>query len=133
VSGRALRHTGVAVALATALCAGALTVPSVAPAAVTVPAAVTLPAGVTGSSADLARVTGARGFGGFGRSYRSYRSPGYGYRYRTRRGHGFLHGLFWGWMLSHFFGGGFPLGWLLLVGLAVLLLRRRRRRRTFGY
>jgi hypothetical protein len=84
----------------------------------------------------------ARGFGGFGRSYgsRSYGSRysygrrypyGRGYGYRPR-GHGFLHGLFWGWMLSHFFRGGYgvPLWPFFLV--IVLLLVSRRRRRYYG-
>lgn len=72
-------------------------------------------------------------FGGF----RSSRSPfsrsryGYGRPYRGfgyRRGHPFLRGLFWGWLLSHLFRGGFPLFPLFLVAFVWLMLRRRRRR-----
>lgn len=76
------------------------------------------------------------GFGGHALSYgrRSYRPYGYGYgrsRYGFgRRGHGFLHGLFVGWFLSHLFGGGIPLFPLLLLALALFLFARRRRRRS---
>jgi hypothetical protein len=71
---------------------------------------------------------GSRGFG----SRRTYsRRPTIGYRPRARRGRGFLrglfHGLFWGWLLSHFFGGGFPLV-LPLLALVFLLMATRRRR-----
>lgn len=124
--GHVARHAGVAAALTMACCAAGLSSPSVVPAA-TNPAA-----GVKASSVELARIGGGA-FRGFGRSYRSYRYPRYGYHpYRYRRGRGFLHGLFWGWVLSHFFGGGFPFGWLLLLGFAWVLLRRRRRR-SFGF
>jgi hypothetical protein len=73
---------------------------------------------------------GSRSYGSrysYGRRYPYGR--GYGYR---PRGHGFLHGLFWGWMLSHFFRGGYgvPLWPFFLV--IVLLLVSRRRRRYYG-
>jgi uncharacterized membrane protein len=76
----------------------------------------------------------ARGFGGYrGSSRRGFGSGGrYGYR-RPHRGHGFLrglfHGLFWGWLLSHLFGGGFPLILPLLLLVVVLVAMRRRRPR----
>jgi hypothetical protein len=98
-------------------------------------AAAAVPA-VAGASAPPARIAAAhvgaqqsrfgRGFGTRGyRSYPSYRRPSYGYR---RHGHPFLHGLFFGWLLSHFFGGGFPLFPLVLLGVVLLMFRRRRRR-----
>lgn len=68
------------------------------------------------------------------RSTRRYNRPTYRRSYpRRNRSRGllrsFLHGAFWGWMLSHFFGFGygFPLfiPFLLLV-FALLALRRRR-------
>jgi hypothetical protein len=65
-------------------------------------------------------------FGGF-RGYRGYRRPTYGSRYRYHRGHPFLRGLFFGWLLSHLFGGGFPIFPFLMLGLLFLMLRRRRR------
>jgi|SRR4051794_6596313 hypothetical protein len=90
-------------------------------------------------------VNEARGFGsrGFGRSPSfNRRRPGFGRRYTDRRrtrGTGFLrglfHGLFWGWLLSHFFGGGFPLIFpllLLVVFFAMTRRARRPRRPTYG-
>ncbi|MDX6727983.1 MAG: hypothetical protein QOK49_2788 [Baekduia sp.] len=77
----------------------------------------------------LARIGGfrSRGFGNGYSSRRGFGSRGYG----RRRGHGFLrglfHGLFWGWLLSHFFGGGFPLFLPLLLILVLLVALRRRR------
>ena len=79
---------------------------------------------------------------GFGRHYgsgrysygrRGYGGGGFGF---GRRGHGFFHGLFWGFLLGHWFGGGgFPVFGLLLLGLfAWFALRRRRRSRwNAGY
>jgi predicted lipid-binding transport protein (Tim44 family) len=75
------------------------------------------------------------GFGSRGLGYRRYSSrrssryPGHGTRPRRSRGflRGLFHGLFWGWVLSHFFGGGFPLVLpLLLLVLLVAMTRRRR-------
>jgi uncharacterized membrane protein YfcA len=40
---------------------------------------------------------------------------------------GLFHGLFWGWLLSHFLGGGFPLILPLLLLVVVVVLARRRR------
>ena len=91
--------------------------------------ALTLPAAATAAPHPAAPTAKLARFGGFGRSYRPYRPRGYGYRpHRYRRGHGFLHGLFWGWMLSHFFGGGFALFWIVLLAFAWLMVRQRRGR-----
>lgn len=100
---------------------GALTLafaaaPAPAPAATT-PAAAIVHGGVV-RQARLGRSFGSRGYG-----YRSSRRAPYGYR---RHGHPFLRGLFFGWLLSHFFGGGFPLFPFVLLGFAFLMLRRRR-------
>jgi len=84
------------------------------------PAAAIVHGGVV-RQARLGRSFGSRGYG-----YRSYRRAPYGYR---RHGHPFLRGLFFGWLLSHFFGGGFPLFPFVLLGFAFLMLRRRRRPR----
>jgi hypothetical protein len=82
----------------------------------------------------LARGFGSRGFGSR-RTYYRPRTRGYS-PYRARRGRGFLrglfHGLFWGWMLSHFFGGGFPL-FLPLLLIVFLLVATRRRRPPTSY
>lgn len=65
---------------------------------------------------------------GYGRRspYRGHPRSRYGY---GRRGHGFLHGLFWGWVLGHFLGVGIPIFPLLIVILVVAMLVRRRPRR----
>jgi hypothetical protein len=72
-----------------------------------------------------------RGFGGgrrgFGRSPRGFGRRGNGSRFFRN----ILHGLFLGWLLSHLFGGGFPLI-LPLIGLALLLLFALRRRRPMS-
>ena len=93
-----------------------------------VPAATPVAALVHTAVARQARL--GRGFGsrGYGRSPYSYRRSPYGYR---RHGHPFLRGLFFGWLLSHFFGGGFPLFPFVLLGIAILVLRRRRRPRYY--
>jgi uncharacterized membrane protein len=99
--------------------------PTAAPAAVRpVTAAGTVHTGVV-RQARLGRGFGSRGYG---RSPYSYRRTPYGYR---RHGHPFLRGLFFGWLLSHFFGGGFPLFPFVLLGIVVLMLRRRRRPRYY--
>ena len=111
--------------LAAALGAVALSTaafPAAAPAAPATPAATIVHSGAV-QQARLGRGFGARGYG---RSPYSYRRAPYGYR---RRGHPFLRGLFFGWLLSHFVGGGFPLFPFLLLGFAFLMLRRRRRPR----
>ena len=93
--------------------------PAPAAAAVT-PAAAIVHTGVV-RQARLGRGFGSRSYG-----YRSYRRAPYGY---GRRGHPFLRGLFFGWLISHLFGGGFPLFPFLLLGFGFLMLRRRRRPR----
>lgn len=107
--------------LATVLGAATLAVaaaPAPAPAAAAItPAAAIVHGGVV-RQARLGRSFGSRGYG--------YRRAPYGYR---RRGHPFLRGLFFGWLLSHFFGGGFPLFPFVLLGFGFLMLRRRRRPR----
>ncbi len=116
---------------------------AVAPAAAAAATPVAPPARVFVADAD-AGVAGALPTAriGFGRHYgsgrysygrRGYGGGGFGF---GRRGHGFFHGLFWGFLLGHWFGGGgFPVFGLFLLGLfAWFALRRRRRSRwNAGY
>jgi uncharacterized membrane protein len=97
-----------ALTLVVALVGGAAPMASAAPSPVLTAAADQPPmllarAGAGTSSFSRGR-SRARGYG-----YGSHRS--YGYGYRRRGGGSFLHGLFVGWTLSHFFGvgGGIPL------------------------
>ena len=99
--------------------------PPAAPAAT--PTAALVQSGVV-RQARLSRGFGTRGYPTYRRAPYSYRRAPYGYH---RRGHPFLRGLFFGWLLSHFFGGGFPLFPFVLLGLAFLILRRSRRRRYY--
>src|SRR5213080_2687664 len=86
-----------AIALAlTALSIGAA--PPAAPAAT--PTAALVQSGVV-RQARLSRGFGTRGYPSYRRSPYTYRRAPYGYH---RRGHPFLRGLFFGWLLSHFFG-----------------------------
>ena len=94
------------------------------PAAALTPTATILHTGVA-RQARLGRGFGSRGYG---RSPYGYRRSPYGYR---RHSHPFLKGLFVGWLLSHFFGGGFPLFPFVLLGIAILVMRRRRRPRYY--
>ena len=82
-----------------------------------------------------------RGFGGGGfgsRGARRYPSsrPGYGRSSRrspgARRTRGLLRGLFFGFLLGHWFvSGGFPVFLFLLLGIFGFSALRRRRRRRF--
>ena len=118
--------------LLAALLALALASPVAAPAS---RSATTAAAAVVVQDGTQLALRGGRGFG-YGRSRYGYRpSSRYpGYRYPRRRGHGFLHGLFAGWLLSHFFGGGygFPLWPFFLLFVLWMLSRRRRRRDYYG-
>jgi uncharacterized membrane protein len=99
------------------------------------------PAVVTDAGTLVARGGFGRGFGGrsFGRGYRPRSYPrSYGRRGPSpfsRRGRGFLHGLFWGFLLGHWFsGGGFPIfPFVLLALFAWAASRRRRRRMRYGW
>jgi hypothetical protein len=96
-----------------------------------------VPAGtaVVHDGPQLGRLGGLRSRGGGG--YLSRRSTGsrrgYGTQ-RPRRNRGFLrglfHGLLWGWLLSHLFGGGFPLILPLMLLVFLLVAGRRRRPRA---
>src|SRR5919107_2466725 len=114
-----------------------LTAPAAAPRWAVAPAhaRVEAPVVVPDSSALLARGGFGRGLGGrsFGRSrprtypYRGVRRPSP----FSRRGRGFFHGLFWGFLLGHWFsGGGFPVFLILLPLMFLLVAGRRRRRRA---
>jgi uncharacterized membrane protein len=113
------------------LVAAVLSTASVSAASAVMPASAATPAAVANVHDGTLL---ARGFGGYrGSSRRGFGSGGrYGYR-RARGGRGFLrglfHGLFWGWLLSHLFGGGFPLILPLLLLVVVLVAMRRRRPR----
>jgi hypothetical protein len=99
-----------------------------APAGAATPAPPTAVSGGVKDGTLTARLGGFRSSRGFGTSSR--RSYGARRGYGRRRGSGFLrglfHGLFWGWLLSHVFGGGFPLVLPLLLLLAFVAFRRRR-------
>jgi len=105
----------------------ALVLPGAATAATTT--ASPAPAGhvTTTAAPQEARFGSGRGFG----SRRTFRPPARSTRFRRSPGRSFFHGLFWGWMLSHFFGGGFPLVFPFLFLLLFLMAAMRRRpRRT---
>jgi uncharacterized membrane protein len=109
--------------LALVLFALALLAPS-APSAI---ASAAPPASVTRDAPVLLARAGA-GTHSFSRGRSSYgsRRYGYGYGYRRTGGHSFLHGLFVGWTLSHFFGfgGGVPLFPLLFIAFIMYLMLR---------
>jgi uncharacterized membrane protein len=93
------------------------------------PSAPSAKAGPSASATRDAPVLLARAGAGthsFSRGRSSYGSRRYGYGYRRTGGHSFLHGLFVGWTLSHFFGfgGGVPLFPLLFIVLIMYLLLR---------
>ena len=114
--------------LAIVLALAAFSIGAAAPAApAATPTAALVQTGVV-RQARLGRGFGTRGYPSYRRSPYSYRRAPYGYR---RPGHPFLRGLFFGWLLSHFFGGGFPLFPFVLLGLAFFMLRRSRRHRYY--
>jgi hypothetical protein len=136
VSSRSPQHRRLLAALAFALAAVVLLAPSASAAAA--PSAPAAPPAFTTRDAPVLLARAGSGTHGFSRgrtSYgsrgygsRGYGSRGYGYGYGSRRtgGRSFVHGLFVGWTLGHFFGfgGGIPLFPLLFVMFVLYLMLR---------
>jgi uncharacterized membrane protein len=131
VSSRSPRHRQVRAALALALTTAALLVPSVPAATAAAPAIPAASGAFTTRDAPVLLARAGAGTHSFSRGRtgygsRGYGSRGYGYGYRRSSGGSFVHGLFVGWTLGHFFGfgGGIPLFPLLFVVVVLYLMLR---------
>jgi uncharacterized membrane protein len=125
VSSRSPRRRQVLAASALALTAVALLVPSARAATAAAPAIPVASQASTTRDAPVLLARAGAGTHSFSRG-RGYGSRGYGYGYRRTGGGSFVHGLFVGWTLGHFFGfgGGIPLFPLLFVMVVLYLMLR---------